>query len=361
MNTSNRSKTDNTRHKKKSRTQHKKSQRKIRIVISVIAGVAICIALADIIFLSGSAPSSAVVRIPADATADGLHDSIAKYLGDSYADKVSRLVKLRGTDLTTRHGAYLIEAGWSPLTAMRRLTGGPQHPVTITINGFRLRDVMQRKIAAKFDFSADSLANVMRDESIMKAYGLSTEQSMSLFLNDSYEFYWNASPESVVKKIGAHYEDVWDKTRRDKAAALGLTPAEVMTIASIVDEETNAVEEKGTIGRLYINRLKTGMPLQADPTVRFAGGDFSIKRVTIAMTRVPHPYNTYANKGLPPGPIRTTSAETIDAILDSKPHDYLYMCAKEDFSGRHSFAKTFAEHQVNARRYKRALDRRGIF
>lgn len=347
--------------KKRSHKKSAKSQRRLRIIIAIILGVAICLALLDVYFLAGKAPSSAVIKIPRGATTEQLRDSLAKYLGEGYASKVGRLVTLRGTDLSSRHGSYLIEAGWSPLTAMRRLTGGAQHPVTITINGFRQRDVLVDKIAAKFDFTPDSLAAVMRDEDVMRKYGLTPEQSMALFLNDSYDFYWNASPQSVVKKIGEHYLEVWNDERRRKAEALGLTPAEVMTLASIVDEETNALEEKGTIGRLYINRLKIGMPLQADPTVRFAGGDFSIKRVTAAMTRVNHPYNTYVRKGVPPGPIRTTSVETIDAILNSAPHDFLYMCAKEDFSGRHSFAKTFAEHQVNARRYKRELDRRGIY
>lgn len=360
MNISNQSATNRPARRKKSIRQHKKSQSRLRIVIAIIVAMAICVVMADIVLLSGSAPTSALIKIPKNATKAQLSDSISRYLGDGYARKVVRLIALRGTDLSSRHGAYLIEAGWSPLTAMRRLTGGPQHPVTITINGFRIPDVLQKKVAAKFDFTSDSIAEVMADATIMKEYGLTPEESMALFLNDSYEFYWNASPESVVRKIGCHYLDVWDSGRRAKAESLGLTPAEVMTLASIVDEETNAKEEKGKIGRLYINRLKIGMPLQADPTVRFAGGDFSIKRVTGAMTRVDHPYNTYMHKGLPPGPIRTTSVETIDAILDSTPHDFLYMCAKEDFSGRHSFARTFAEHQVNARRYKRELDRRGI-
>lgn len=350
----------NTRRKKKTKAEIQKRQRILRIVIATVVAVAVCIAAADILLFSGSAPSSALIKIPARASRAQVRDSVAKYLGAGYAGKVARLSALRGTDFGTRHGAYLIEAGWSPMTAMRRLTGGPQHPLTVTINGFRLRDVLQGKIAAKFDFSADSIAAVMADASKMEKFGLTPEQSMALFLNDSYDFYWNASPESIVDKVGAHYLDVWNAGRRRNAEALGLTPAEVMALASIVDEETNAIEEKGTVGRLYINRLKKGMPLQADPTVRFAMGDFSIRRVTNAMTRTVHPYNTYAIKGLPPGPIRTTSAETIDAILDSAPHDYIYMCAKADFSGRHAFARTYSEHLANARRYKRELDRRGI-
>ena len=323
------------------------------VAILVVAGVA-----AYVMLFAGMAPSSAVIRIPAKASAAQVHDSVARYLGKGYADRVMRLARLRGTDFSTRHGAYLLQAGESPLNSMRRLTGGAQHPLTVTINGFRLLPVLEERVAARFDFSQDDLAKVLSDPAVLSEYGLTPEQALALFINDSYEFYWNASPADVVAKIGAHYLDVWTPERTAKAEALGLSPADIMTVASIVDEETNAVEEKGAIGRLYINRLRIGMPLQADPTVRYAGGDFSVRRITD--TRIPSPYNTYIHKGLPPGPIRTTSVRTIDEILDSNPHDYLYMCAKEDFSGRHNFAKTYKEHQINARRYKRELDRRGI-
>lgn len=320
----------------------------------VMAAVVICS-----LMLSGMAPSSAIVRIPSHASNAQLRDSISKYLGDGYAKKVARLVSLRGTDLNTRHGAYLIEAGMSPLDGMRRLTSGPQQPLTITINGFRLLPVLEEKVAARFDFSADSIAKTLSDAEVMKGYGLTTEQALALFINDSYDFYWNASPEEIVKKVGAHYNDVWTPERKAKAQGLGLSPADVMILASIVDEESNKLDEKGTIGRLYINRLDRGMKLEADPTVRYAGGDFTVKRI-VRPKEVDSPYNTYLHQGLPPGPIRTTSVETIDAILDSKPHDYIFMCAREDFSGYHNFASTYTQHQMNARRYKRELDRRGI-
>ena len=321
----------------------------------VAAGIAVWLTL-----FAGMAPSSAIVRVPSDGSKEQLRDSVAKYLGEPYAKKVSRLVGLRGTDLRSRHGAYLIEAGMSPLDAARRLTSGPQEPLTITINGFRLLPVLEEKVAARFDFTPDSIAAVLADAGTLKDYGLTPEQAMSLFINDSYQFFWNASPAEVVKKVGAHYLDVWTPERKAKAEALGLTPADVMTLASIVDEESSKTDEKGAIGRLYINRLQRGMKLQADPTVRYAGGDFTIKRVKNPNS-IESPYNTYIHAGLPPGPIRTTSVATIDAILDSKPHDFIYMCAKEDFSGYHNFAATYAEHQANARRYKRELDRRGIY
>ena len=351
--------TQNKKNKKGKRSQSGKSGKVWIWVSSLGACVLIGVVAAWCLLFAGKAPSSAEIKIPANADHAMLHDSIAKYLGEGYAGKVTRLVKLRSTDLHSRHGAYLIEAGMSPLTAMRRLTGGPQNPLTITINGFRLLPVLEEKVAARFDFTPDSLASVLADSALLAEYGLSREQAMSLFINDSYEFYWNASPEEVVRKVAAHYSDVWSPERKAKAEALGLTPAQIMTVASIVDEESNYLPEKGTIGRLYINRLKKGMKLEADPTVRYAGGDFTIKRVRNPRS-VDSPYNTYLYPGLPPGPIRTVSVATIDAILDSAPNDYLFMCAKEDFSGKHNFAVTYAEHQVNARKYKRELDRRGI-
>lgn len=324
------------------------------------AAVVLSVSIAGFILLSGSAPSSAIVKIPKNASSGQASDTLAKYLGEGYTKKVMRLARLRGTDFSTRHGAYLIEAGESPLSAMRRITSGAQHPVSLTIKGFRLLPTLVEKTAAKFDFPPDSLAAILADPETLRPYGLSPVQALALFINDSYDFYWSASPADIIDKIGAHYNDIWTESRRSKAAALGLSPADIMTIASITDEETNALDEKGTIGRLYINRLHKGMPLQADPTVRYAAGDFTIRRVTGQHLRIDSPYNTYRVKGLPPGPIRTTSVETIDAILDSSPHDFLFMCAKEDFSGRHNFAATFAEHQANARRYQQELDRRGI-
>lgn len=342
-----------------SKAKHRHS-RSVAIVISAVVVVALIVFAVMYFLLSGMAPSSAIVRIPANASNEQLHDSVSKYLGEGYAKKVSRLVRLRGTDLNTRHGAYLVEAGMSPLDAMRRLTSGPQEPLTITINGFRLLPVLEEKVAARFDFSTDSIAAALSNPVLLKDYGLTPEQVLALFINDSYEFYWDASPEDVIMKVGAHYNDVWSSERKAKADALGLSPADVMILASIVDEESNKLDEKGAIGRLYINRLKRGMKLEADPTVRYAGGDFSVKRI-VKPREVDSPYNTYLHPGLPPGPIRTTSVETIDAILDSRPHDYIFMCAKEDFSGYHNFASTYSEHQANARRYKRELDRRGIY
>lgn len=349
---------------KKSETRRRKRKKSNRLLLWSIGVFLFAIAACTTAYFelfSGSASTNAIVRVPSVASQSNVRDSLARYLGYGYANKVMRLADLRGVDLSSRHGAYLIEAGESPLTAMRRLTSGAQHPLTITINGFRLLSVLEEKVSKRFDFSASEFAGILANEKTLEPYGLTPDQALALFINDSYEFYWSATPADVVKKIGAHYLDVWNQNRRDKAEALGISPADVMIIASIVDEETNALEEKGIIGRLYINRLRIGMPLQACPTVRYAVGDFSMKRITNKAMEIDSPYNTYKRKGLPPGPIRTVSVETIDAILDSTPNDYLYMCAKEDFSGRHNFATNYNDHQNSARRYQRELNRRGIY
>lgn len=300
------------------------------------------------------------IKIPTGATEQTVSDTLSRYYGKSFAKNVIRLTRLQGTDWTKRHGAYTIERGTNALGTARRLARGAQTPVRITVNGFRNLDLLIDRISSKLDFPADSLRKALVDPSTLAPYGLTPPQALALFVDNTYEVYWTNTPREVIDKIGKNYLSLWNDARRGKARLLGLNPAQVMTICSIVDEETNKIEEKGTVGRLYVNRLQKGMKLQADPTVRFAIGDFTIRRVRNEHLHFDSPYNTYLHAGLPPGPIRTTGQETIDALLDSTPNNYLYMCAKDDFSGFHSFADTFSEHSRNALRYRKALDKRGI-
>ncbi len=339
--------------------QNKK--RSIRIAtIFIILSVVVAVILMCLPLLIEKAAKDALIKIPRHATREMVQDSISKYLDDDYAEKVMRVAKLRGSDFGERHGAYLIEQGMSPLQAEHRLSHGAQQPLTVTINHFRTKENLAKKVAAKLDFTSDQLLKTLNDEKLLSEYGLTKEQALSLFLEDSYEFYWTASPEAFISKIGDNYKKIWNEERTAKAKELGLFPAEVMTIASIVDEETNKLDEKDEIGRLYINRYKKGIKLQADPTVKYAIGNFALRRILSGHLKTRSPYNTYLNTGLPPGPIRTTSVATIDQILNSQPSDHIYMCAKEDFSGRHNFASTYQEHLANARRYQAALNKRGI-
>ena len=332
-------------------------------MLYLMLGLTVCIAAFLALLYPAimvGAPAEANIKIPAGATTETVRDSMVKYLGEDYTSKVMRLVRLRRTDFSLRTGAYTIPKGTNALGAMRKLTSGAQTPVRITINGFRSLPLLINRVSRKMGFPDDSLRVALNDTELLGAYGLTPENAMALFVDDTYEVYWNTSARDLVRKVGDNYLFLWSENRVRKAAELGLTPADVMTIASIVDEETNASAEKGTIGRLYINRLHSNMRLQADPTVRFALGDFTIQRISKADLQTDSPYNTYQHAGLPPGPIRTTSAATVKAVLDSEPSNYLYMCAREDFSGRHNFAATYDEHLKNAVRYQAALDRRGI-
>lgn len=350
----------NTASKKTSHSRVGISGRGMLYVMLALAIILIVFMIAVYPLVMIGAPDNAWIMIPRNATEKTVSDSLSKHLGPDYTSKVMRLVKIRHTDFDKRHGAYRIEKGTNALSAMRRLTSGAQSPIKITINGYRSVHRLIDKVALKFDFDADSLRNALYDPGFLDTYGLTQDQAIALFVDDSYEAYWSDTPKHVLEIFGKNYNKLWNPDNTKKAKELGLTPAGMMTVASIVDEETNNEGEKGTIGQLYINRLRKGMRLQADPTVRYAVGDFTIRRVHGANLHFDSPYNTYIHKGLPPGPIRTTSSKTVKLILDSPANEYLFMCAKEDFSGTHNFAVDYGEHTRNALRYQHALNERGI-
>lgn len=347
------------RNNRRQTQQHNVPGRKIYL-LSGLAVIIILLLFLLFPFVMDKTKAEAPIRIPRNADREMVRDSLSKYYGEKFAERVLKIAHFPDNDPARRRGYYLIPAGVNPISVARRLTHGAQTPVRITINGFRSFDNMTERIASRLDFPADSLRALLKDPAVLSPYGLTPDQALALFVDDSYEVYWSASPREVIKKIGDNYKALWNDSRQNKAAILGLSPAEVMTLASIVDEESNATQEKGAIGRLYINRLHKKMKLQSDPTVRFALNDFTIRRVTGKHLQVNSPYNTYRFAGLPPGPIRTTGKETIDLILNSEPNDYIFMCAKEDFSGTHNFATNYEEHLQNARRYQKALDERGI-
>ncbi|MCH5229653.1 MAG: endolytic transglycosylase MltG [Muribaculaceae bacterium] len=329
------------------------------IVIAVILGGIILL----YIFLPAFAnktDSSVVIKIPANATSEMVKDSLAKYYGDKFADKVIMISNLRGADLSKRNGAFRIDSGMSPYLAERHLRRGVQQPMVVVVNNARGIDALTQKVTKNLEMNPDSLKTYLASDEVLDQYGFTPQQVSALFFDDSYQFYWNASPKTIVNKIGENYIKIWNPQRLEKAKELGLTPAEVVTLASIVDEETNKSDEKPQVARLYLNRLKKGMKLQADPTVKFALNDFSLKRIRGEHLNVDSPYNTYKVEGLPPGPIRTVTVADIDAVLDAPQHDYLYMCAKDDFSGYHNFAKDYNTHMQNARKYQKALNRINI-
>ena len=329
------------------------------VIFFVLGGIILLYIFLPVV--ANKTENKALIKIPANATAQMVKDTLEKYFGDKYASNVMTVSGIRGTDYSKRHGAYMVDSGIPPLYAERILSRGAQHPIKLTVNGARGLDILSERISKNVDFTADSLQNRLKDNQLLSDYGLTSDQALALFIDDSYQVYWNASPESVISKIGDNYKKIWNEERLGKAKTLGLTPAQVVTIASIVDEETNKNDEKSKVARLYLNRLQKGMKLQADPTVKFALGDFSLRRIRGEHLKVNSPYNTYQVIGLPPGPIRTVTVKDIDAVLNAPSHDYVYMCAKDDFSGYHNFAKDYDTHMQNARKYQKALNRRNIY
>lgn len=283
-------------------------------------------------------------------------DSLRLTLGEKFGSRVLSVLDL--TSRSPRPGAYLIKPGEKAWQVARKLSRGNQTPVKLTFNNIRTLPQFIERVSSVMAFSPSDLEEAL--DSILPEAGFSRPTYLSAVLPDSYEFYWTASAPTVVNRLLSHRNNFWNDSRRAKAKNLGLNPVKVSIIASIAEEESAKRDERGTIGRLYINRLDRGMKLQADPTVKYATGNFALRRITNAHLSTPSPYNTYLHEGLPPGPIRMPEAATIDAILDSRPNNYLYMCAKEDFSGYHNFAPDFATHQANARRYHSALNARGI-
>ena len=259
-----------------------------------------------------------------------------------------------------RTGRYEVTTSNGALSVFRKLKNGLQTPVNLTIPSVRTIDKLAESVSKKMEFSKEELLETLSNDSVCKKYGYNTQTIACMFIPDTYSIYWNTSVEKFLDKMNKESQRFWNFERKNEAKAMGLNEVQVITLASIVDEETANDAEKPMIAGMYYNRLKTDMPLQADPTVKFALGKFELKRIYHDMLQTDSPYNTYKYKGLPPGPIRIPSVAGIEAVLNHVHHDYLYMCAKEDFSGTHNFAKTYAEHKQNAAKYTKALNERGI-
>lgn len=257
-------------------------------------------------------------------------------------------------------GKYRIKDGMSCFEIVRMLRSGKQIPVKLVINKLRTIKDLVTLMSQNLEADSASLWEQFHDATYLEAFGLDTNILMCAILPDTYEFYWNTNADKAFRKIEKNYRRYWNDQRKLKAKQLGYSEKRVIIIASIVDEETNRNEDKPNIASVYLNRLNKGMKLQADPTVKFAIGDFMIKRITGEMLSFQSPYNTYLNEGMPPGPICTPSPSSIEAVLEAPKTTYLYFCAKDDLSGYSVFATTYEEHQKNAKKYQQALNRQGI-
>ena len=270
------------------------------------------------------------------------------------------LMKHYKYETRVKPGNYAIRPGDSMRDICLRLLSGNQTPVKLVLPSVRTLDRLAGAVSKQIMIDSAAVMGLLTDVRFLDSLGYTSETIPCLFIPNTYEVYWTMSPKQFVTRMVKERNAFWTPARTAKAKALGLTPNEVITLASIVDEETVKNDEKPMVAKLYLNRLKRGMLLQADPTVKFALGEFELRRILYVHLQTNSPYNTYKYAGLPPGPIRIPTISAIESVLNPANHSYLYMCAKEDFSGYHNFATTLTQHNVNARRYQQALNRRGI-
>ena len=257
-------------------------------------------------------------------------------------------------------GRYRLTKDMSNRSLINMLKAGNQEPVKISFQNVRLKHTLAGMISKKIESDSASISQLLDSAAFVEKYGFNTDNVYTMFIPNSYEVYWNSNPEKFFLRMHAEYLKFWNADRKAKASAIYLSQSEVSILASIVDSEALNDSEMPRIAGLYMNRLHKGMRLEADPTVIFAANDFTIRRVLNKHLRINSPYNTYLNTGLPPGPITMPSINAIDAVLNYEKHDYIYMCAKEDFSGYHNYASNLTQHLQNAKKFQEALNERNI-
>lgn len=298
--------------------------------------------------------------VDSDDTADSVCVKLRTQLHASSVSGFRLLAAVYGYAERVHTGAYQMDASTRTWQAFKRLLYGQQTPVRFTVPSVRTVGRAVKSISRRLMADSASIASLLGDSAYIHSLGYDAYTLPALFIPNTYEVYWDITPADLVKRLRKEHDLFWNAKRTAQAQQIGLTPVEVATLASIVEEETAKKAEKPVVAGLYMNRLHAGMPLQADPTVKFGLQDFGLRRILHVHLAVDSPYNTYKHVGLPPGPIRIPSIEGLESVLGYAHHDYLYMCAKEDFSGYHNFAATWQEHTRNARRYQQELNRRKI-
>lgn len=305
---------------------------------------------------------TAYIYIDRDDTVDSIYNKV-QAAGHPGSMKGFRwMVKYRKFDNAQIHtGKYKVQKKDNVYHVFSRIYRGFQEPVNLTIGSVRTLDRLARSVSNQLMIDSAEVAARLLDPAVQEKLGYTPETMACMFIPETYQVYWNITPDEFIERMQKEHNRFWNEQRLAQATAIGLTPAQVSTLASIVEEETNNAAEKPMVAGLYINRLHTNMPLQADPTIKFAVQNFALRRITNDLLRVNSPYNTYLNTGLPPGPIRIPTPQGIDSVLNYTKHNYLYMCAKEDFSGTHNFASNLTDHMVNAHKYWKALNERKIY
>ena len=302
-----------------------------------------------------------ILKIPSNATFQIVVDSLYGTGVINDLISFSFVSKVLNYQESVKPGLYTIPPKTNNLNLVRLLRSGKQTPVMVTFNNIRTKEDLAEKISRNLEIGPDSFLNLLTDSVNIRKFGFEEETIMAMFIPNSYEVWWNISPENLFDRMYKEYGKYWNETRLEKARQIGLNPIQVSTLASIVQAETAKADERAKVAGVYMNRLRIQMPLQADPTLVFASGDFGLKRVLNIHKEIDSPYNTYKYIGLPPGPINLPEISALDAVLNYEDHQYLYFCARDDFSGYHAFATNYDQHMRNARQYQAALNKAKIY
>ena len=301
-----------------------------------------------------------VLLIPSGTSSDEILVLLEKDSIVTELEWFSRTANLKKSNVW-KPGRYVFKRAVSHNDVINKLRNGEQAPIRLVVPSKRLPKDLAGAIAAQLEIDSVQVLEQLKSPELAQQYGFTMEQFRTMIIPNTYEVYWNISSEDLMDRFAREYKNFWNASRKQKAQKLNLTQSEICVLASIVKAETSKRDEAPKVAGLYLNRIRKGMALQADPTLIYALGDFEIRRVLDKHKEVVHPYNTYLNQGLPPGPINYPEPNYLDAVLNEERHSYLYMCAKPDFSGYHNFAKTYNQHLTNAKKYQRALNNRRIY
>lgn len=344
--------------------KNKKNGKTINIVVAIIAAAALVATVTALLVLRGQRTANSeevTLFIPSGSDYDDVVDSLNAHACIANHATFGTMARLRHYRDNVKGGRYIIKPHSNVWNTLTKLYYGNQDPIHLTIGKHRTKQQLCDYLGKRLELTSDTILSLLNNDSICSLYGHNRQTIIAMFPRNTYDVYWNISPRKLLDRMQSESQRFWNSDRTSKRKALNLSCDEVVTLASIVEEETNKNDEKADIASVYLNRLRKGMLLQADPTLKYAVGDFTLRRLLNVHIETESPYNTYRHRGLPPGPICIPSAASIDAVLQNKQTDYLYFCARSDFSGYHAFATTLAKHNANAAAFHAELNRRKIY
>lgn len=362
-----------TAHKPKKAKSKKKSSKKVKkpIIRGLLVLTALVILAASVIGykyyrliykanIDLHGKETTYIYIPTNSNYQNVKDLLYKNDYIINKDAFEWLSVKKNYQNNVKAGRYQLKNGMTNNALINMLRSGKQDPIKVTFNNIRTKVQLASRISSQIEADSNELISLLNNEDISKKYNLKGDEIMCIFIPNTYEIFWNTTANQFIEKMFKEYQKFWTDEKKHKATAAGLTPEKAVILASIIYQETKKTDEMSKVAGVYINRLKRGIPLQADPTIIFAIGDFGIKRLLNSQLEINSPYNTYTHKGLPPGPICLPPPIAVEKVINYENHDYLYFCAKDDLSGYHNFAKTLEQHLQNAKRYWAALNRRNI-